>query len=133
SGYFALDHTVEVGQKPPPAPRRSVPKSIPEAKLLTPPAYPTANLDGLFLPLLQKRFRRDDADGARGRVQQLWEKCGKLAGSHARAVLARLEARQKGDKLAAAFHGHLATAVRRKLMQVLQAKSQSEGGGGTSR
>jgi hypothetical protein len=82
---------------------------------VTPPS-----LDPYLLPILAQRFDASDVSGYGGRVKKLEEIFGKLEAFYAGPLLARLEVRRRGDKVAEYFHDHLSTATRNKLMGILR-------------
>jgi hypothetical protein len=78
--------------------------------------------DAYLLSLLQQRFRADDVAGYGGRVKKLQEYFVQLPRNDARTLLARLEARRSGDKVAQSFHDNLSTPTRTTLMGILRGK-----------
>lgn len=80
------------------------------------------SFDYVLVPILAQRFQADDVSGFGARARKLEEFFGKLEYADARKLLARLEARRQGDKVAQYFHDHLATTTRNSLIQILKSR-----------
>jgi hypothetical protein len=94
-------------------------KPLDEGKLNAKPWYP-GDVDSYLTPILQKRFSASDTKGQGDRVAQLMEIFSRYDAQEARDLLARLEARRTGDRVAQYFHEHLSTATRDRLKATLR-------------
>jgi hypothetical protein len=88
-----------------------------------PPFIAMAPVDGILLPILQKRYAADDVVGFGGRVRQLEETFRRLDQLQAQALLARLTSRRSGDQVSIYFHDHLSTPTRINLLNILRGVS----------
>jgi hypothetical protein len=79
-------------------------------------------LEPYLLSILEQRFRPDDVAGFGGRVKKLEDIFRQLQPADASKLIARLEARRHGDRVAQYFHDHLSTATRNTLMGILREK-----------
>jgi hypothetical protein len=85
------------------------------------PAYPDW-MGPHLLPILEKPLRADDHAGIAARVRKLEELFRDLSRDSSQELVARLDARRPGDKLAESFHYRLATPTRQRLMHILRTK-----------
>ena len=75
--------------------------------------------DYYLMTLLEPRYRSDDVAGYGGRAREVEKVFRSLPLQEASPLLVRLLKRSEGDRVAAYFHGHLATATRKKLISIL--------------
>jgi hypothetical protein len=75
--------------------------------------------DSYLLSLLEPRYGAEDVAGYGGRARKLESVFRQMLGREALPLLGRLIGRPPGDKVAMYFHGHLATATRKKLLKIL--------------
>jgi hypothetical protein len=75
--------------------------------------------DYYLITLLEPRYRSDDVVGYGGRARELEQVFGHMPAQEAILLLVRLLGRSHGDRVATYFHDHLATATRKKLINVL--------------
>jgi hypothetical protein len=78
--------------------------------------------DDYLIGMLEPRFRADDVQGYGQRARKLEQVFGSLTVIEAAPLIARLVARKPGDRVAALFHGHLSTATRLKLINILRTR-----------
>jgi len=81
-------------------------------------------VDGMLLPILEKRYAANDVAGFGGRVRKLEEIFRGMGPLHAKELLDRLQFRKPGDKLSVAFHDHLSQPTITSLLNILRAGSQ---------
>jgi hypothetical protein len=75
--------------------------------------------DYYLMTLLEPRYRSDDVAGYGGRAREVEKVFRSMPLQDASPLLVRLLKRSEGDRVAAYFHGHLATATRKKLISLL--------------
>jgi hypothetical protein len=75
--------------------------------------------DYYLMTLLEPRYRSDDVAGYGGRAREVEKVFRSMPLQEASPLLVRLLKRSEGDRIAAYFHGHLATATRKKLISIL--------------
>lgn len=75
--------------------------------------------DYYLMTLLEPRYRSDDVAGFGGRAREVEKVFRGMPLQEASPLLVRLLKRPVGDRVAAYFHGHLATATRKKLISIL--------------
>jgi hypothetical protein len=78
--------------------------------------------DDYLIGLLEPRFRADDVAGYGQRAQKLDQVFASLKLFEATPLIARLVSRRTGDRVAMLFHGHLATATRARLINILRTR-----------
>jgi hypothetical protein len=78
--------------------------------------------DYYLISLLEPRFRADDVAGYGERARKLEQVFGRLTVLEAAPLLARLVYKAHADKVAMYFHGHLSTATRKKLINILRGR-----------
>ena len=85
-----------------------------------PSAAGTGLSDSLLISILAPRFRANDVAGYGGRAKHFEQVLQGASASDAAKLLNRLEVRARGDKVAALFHDHLATATRQTCLGILR-------------
>ncbi len=80
------------------------------------------DMDAYFLPVLQKRFASSDVAGFAARAKELGGMFRRLRSEQACELLLRLNTNRPGDRIAAAFRGHLSSATRNSLLNVLNSR-----------
>jgi len=83
--------------------------------------FPEAS-DEYLIQMLEKRYAASDVAGFGGRVKELEKNFMRTERIRAKTLLTRFEARIAGDRLSVAFHDHLSTATRIKLVGILRAR-----------
>jgi hypothetical protein len=78
------------------------------------------SLDGVLVPLLERRYAVNDVSGPGERERKLKEIFEGVEPEQARMLLSRLEVRRGGDKLSVVFYDHLHPATQGRLLDTLR-------------
>jgi hypothetical protein len=78
--------------------------------------------DDYLISLLEPRYRADDIAGYGQRARKLEQVFGSLTLIEAAPLLVRLIMRKSSDRVPMLFHGHLHTATRAKLINILRTR-----------
>jgi hypothetical protein len=98
---------------------------FPDSKNAPPPpsTIKLDSLDGVLVPILEKRYGPNDIAGFGGRVKKLEEMFRGLDQLQAMALLNRLTMRKNGDQVSMYFYDHLSAATRTNLLGILRKAS----------
>ena len=98
---------------------------LPDTNGASPPqhAIKLDSLDGVLVPILEKRYGPNDIAGFGSRVRKLEEMFRGLDQVQAMSLFNRLMMRRNGDQVSMYFYDHLSTATRTNLLGILRKAS----------